>query len=766
MRFGRFRLRFGRFRLRTRIFLGFGMLIALLLGIAAFGSYGLSVVGDEIDKMDAVEGNTNRLEELALRMEIVRRGLATYRVDPSADTLREVGDAGERAAKLLAQSAEFTLSEKRRALFNGLTVRLHALMDERGHFASLVDTGTSERIKLFVLGTTLRSAVTQLTEAAHGDEVAADQALVSAARAAVLAAETTSLRFLASRDPVWVPALDTVDAAEVKVAVPPLVNALQSYVVTFEAASAAMIDGEKLYTGRISPEARDIEGVNATALDRLVSGLATISQKAYDISTDTLTKQLGLSAAAAVIGVVLALLIARAITRPVNAMTAAMSKLAAGDSRSEIPGRDNTDEIGEMARAVEVFRRQAIENGELEAGQERDRRAKERRQKAMDAHITEFGGSVSGVMESFMTAAVSMRQAASDVSEGARQTRASTSSTVEGALSSAQDLNSVAAAAEEMAVSINEISKQVNHVTVSVQAAVDRATETDLKVAGLSAAADRIGDVLRIITNIAGQTNLLALNATIEAARAGEAGKGFAVVAGEVKALAAQTAHATNEISAQIVAIRGATGQAVTAVRQVSAAISEVETVATAIAAAVEQQAAATREITNSVQLVTAATSAAADAMHQVLSIAEGTDASSQTAMKASAEVGATAETLRTEVTEFLAAMSQGDDAQRRLYERIPGGGETVTVRIAGRPAAQAMIGDISRGGLRLIYDCMDKAGTDLEIGLPTGDTVGARIAHNANGSVGVTFRQDEASLVRIDRALALIQKSSVRLAA
>jgi hypothetical protein len=152
--------------------------------------------------------------------------------------------------------------------------------------------------------------------------------------------------------------------------------------------------------------------------------------------------------------------------------------------------------------------------------------------------------------------------------------------------------------------------------------------------------------------------------------------------------------------------------------------------------------------------------------MHQVLSIAEGTDASSQTAMKASAEVGATAETLRTEVTEFLAAMSQGDDAQRRLYERIPGGGETVTVRIAGRPAAQAMIGDISRGGLRLIYDCMDKAGTDLEIGLPTGDTVGARIAHNANGSVGVTFRQDEASLVRIDRALALIQKSSVRLAA
>ena len=153
-------------------------------------------------------------------------------------------------------------------------------------------------------------------------------------------------------------------------------------------------------------------------------------------------------------------------------------------------------------------------------------------------------------------------------------------------------------------LSINEISRQVAHVTVSVQAAVDRATETDAKVAGLSAAADRIGDVVRIITDIAGQTNLLALNATIEAARAGAAGKGFAVVAGEVKALAAQTGRATDQIGAQIIAIRDATAEAVTAVREVGVAIGQVETVASAIAAAVEEQAAATREITNSVQQV------------------------------------------------------------------------------------------------------------------------------------------------------------------
>jgi methyl-accepting chemotaxis protein len=367
-------------------------------------------------------------------------------------------------------------------------------------------------------------------------------------------------------------------------------------------------------------------------------------------------------------------------------------------------------------------------------------------------------------MAGFTGAAAAMRHAASDVNEGARHTRASTSTTVEGAAATARDLNSVAAAAEEMAVSINEISKQVAHVTTSVQAAVDRASETDGKV--LSQAADRIGDVVSIITDIAGQTNLLALNATIEAARAGEAGKGFAVVAGEVKALAAQTARATEQISAQIVAIRNATGDAVNAVRDVGSAIGQVETVATAIAAAVEEQAAATREITNSVQMVTTATSTAADAMREVLAIAEATDASSDSALKAADEVGRTAETLRTEVTDFLAAMSQGDDDERRLYERIPGNFARATLRFAGKPEADAVISDISRGGMAVQHGGVYAVGTDLEIGLPGGAAVRARVVRSGDGSIGVAFRQDRESLLRIDRTLELVRQGSVRAAA
>ncbi len=773
MRFIRLRLRF---RLRTRIFLGFGLLIALLLGIAAFGSYGLSVVGEEIDKMDGIAGNANRLQDLALRMEVIQRGLAIYRVEADAASMSELTDSEKRAMTVLEESAQNTFSEQRRAMFNGVIAKLRSAMDQRARFASLIDTGLAERGKLLATGAKLRTGITTLMDAAAGTGNPTDAASATSARAALLAVEATGSGFLASRDPAAVAAFKTDAAAAEKAlseldrlgspAVAPLVTTLALYRATFEKAAGTLIEAESIYTGQLRPNVQEMQATTAQLLGRLLTGFNSTSAKAYAISADTLTKQLGFSAAATVVGMILALLIARTISRPVNRMTGAMAKLAAGDTASEIPGRDNTDEIGEMARAVEVFRQQAIEKNSLAAAQERERAAKERRQKAMDMHTQDFGRTVSGVMAGFMAASANMRQAAADVAQGARKTRASTSSTVEAAMASSRDLGSVAEATQQMALSITEISNQVSHVTVSVQSAVSRASETDSKVAGLSEAADRIGDVVRIITDIAGQTNLLALNATIEAARAGEAGKGFAVVAGEVKALASQTARATEQISTQIVAIRGATEEAVTAVREVGSAIAEVETVASAIAAAVEEQAAATREITNSVQLVTATTSASTESMREVLSIAEATDASSLAATQASEEVGRTAETLRSEVTDFLAAMSQGDEAERRLYERVPGRGAQASLRFAGQPAVSATIEDISRGGMSAAHACKAVVGTDVEITLPGSGSISGRVARNTNGSLGFSFRQDEVSLAVIDRCLKLIRQDTGRQAA
>ncbi|MEA2737246.1 MAG: hypothetical protein QOH05_553, partial [Acetobacteraceae bacterium] len=606
---------FNRFRLRTRIFFGFGCLVALLLGVAAFGSFGLSIVGREIGRMDAISGNVRRVQEVTFRLETIRRGLTRYQIDADDQSLRDVNDAIARAGKELANAAQAAVSEQRRAMYNGIAEKLRATAAQSERFATLIGMGVVGRKQLLDIGAKLDVASTRLVETAEATAGGTGFTPSIAARGAVRSTMIASLRFLVTLEPDLIAAfrkaaaaageaLSTLDkdaSPEAKAAIRTVRAPLDLYVATFDKMSGQLIEGDAIYTTQIRPNVRDMQAVAGQALESLVVALDVATNEANANASGTLTEQLGLSAAGVVIGIMLALMIARSIIRPVNGMTSAMTRLAAGDTGSEVPARDNTDEIGEMARAVEVFRQQAIDNLRLGADREKDRMAKERRQAAMDQYTQDFGQSVSGVMASFTGSAAAMRQAATAVNEGARQTRTSTSSTVEGASASARDLNSIAAAAEEMAVSINEISKQVAHVTTSVSAAVERATETNNKVAGLSEAADRIGDVVRIITDIAGQTNLLALNATIEAARAGEAGKGFAVVAGEVKNLATQTARATQQIGVQIAAIRDATSHAVAALRSIAATIEQMNHIATGIAGSVEQQGSATQAIAQAV---------------------------------------------------------------------------------------------------------------------------------------------------------------------
>ncbi len=363
-------------------------------------------------------------------------------------------------------------------------------------------------------------------------------------------------------------------------------------------------------------------------------------------------------------------------------------------------------------------------------------------------------------MANLARSAETMRKTAEEMTEAARRTRSSATRAAEGSATSTSNLAAVSAAAEEMYSSISEISQQVSRVTQAVDAAVTCASTTDAKVGGMAAAADRVGDVAHLITDIAGRTNLLALNATIEAARAGDAGKGFAVVANEVKALATQTARATEEISAQIAAIRSATSEAVTAVRAVSAAIGEVSAVATAIAAAVEEQAAATREIATSVQTVAAATNESTRAVQEVSAISESTDAASAMVLAGADQVGHNAETMRDEVTHFLRAMASDDDADRRRYERISGGGMHVMLQSHGHPERQSAIVDISGGGVSVRCDWQCEAGAEVQVVLPgVAEPVGARVVRSGNGSLALAFREDPAMLRQVDRALDYIAR-------
>ncbi|WP_019647001.1 methyl-accepting chemotaxis protein [Novispirillum itersonii] len=352
------------------------------------------------------------------------------------------------------------------------------------------------------------------------------------------------------------------------------------------------------------------------------------------------------------------LLLARGISTPIRAMTGAMSSLAAGDLTIAVSGVGRRDEVGEMARALEVFKASAIENRRLEAEQATLKaRAEEDRQKAMLALADEFEGTVSGVVRTVSQAAERMQQAADSMVGTAEQTSSRATATAAAAGQTSANVQTVAAATEEMSASLVEISKQVETSSQVAARAVEDARRTNNTIAGLSLAAQKIGEVVTLIQAIAGQTNLLALNATIEAARAGDAGKGFAVVANEVKSLATQTAHATGEIATQINTIQTETAGAVEAIRAITDTINQMSEITTVIASAVEEQNAATAEITRNV-------TQAANGTQDVTTNIEDVQAAAQHARTVATDVLGEAQSLSQEagalgqaVTRFLSSI-------------------------------------------------------------------------------------------------------------
>jgi methyl-accepting chemotaxis protein len=343
------------------------------------------------------------------------------------------------------------------------------------------------------------------------------------------------------------------------------------------------------------------------------------------------------------------------VSTPIRRLTTAMRRLADHDLAAELHGADRADEIGDMSRAVEVFKQNMIKADGLAAEQQADRTRKEQRQAAVEGLIGTFDQSVTDSLRTMATASTELRATAQLMTATAEETGRKSTVVASASQEASTNVQTVAAATEQLSASIAEISRQVIESTSVAGAAVAQAEQTNNEVNALAEAAQRIGDVVKLINAIAGQTNLLALNATIEAARAGEAGKGFAVVASEVKSLATQTAKATDEIAAQVTAIQGATGSAVKAIQNIGGTIMRVNQIAAAIAAAVEQQGAATREIARNVQHVSVGTT-------EVSTHIAGVSQAANETGSAAAEVHASASTL-----------AQLSDALRTGFDRFVG---------------------------------------------------------------------------------------------
>jgi len=343
------------------------------------------------------------------------------------------------------------------------------------------------------------------------------------------------------------------------------------------------------------------------------------------------------------------------ILKPLSAISVAMGGLAKGDFTTVVPGTRRGDEVGEMARTVEVFKQNGLEvermRGDHAAAESR---AAEQRKAEMRKLADGFEAAIGEIVDTVSSAATELEASASTLTSTAERGQQLTTMVAAASEEASTNVQAVASATEELSSSITEISRQVQESARVANEAVGQARVTTERVSELSKAAMRIGDVVELINTIAGQTNLLALNATIEAARAGEAGRGFAVVASEVKALAEQTAKATGEIGQQIASIQTATEHSVGAIKDISGTIEKLSEISSTIAAAVEEQGAATQEISRNVQQAAEGTHQVSSNITDVQRGASETGSASSQVLAAAQSLSGDSNRLKLEVGNFL----------------------------------------------------------------------------------------------------------------